>query len=485
MKRHDGACSVPRCQNAWMPDACLLLVAREGVDLSIRSLSLPYFNRIGCYGPCGMTLVFCSLRHCTGPHPVLLCGWLLPSQPHPCHSSPPPPRLPASEPQPSLNLTKSLSRNRTKGTTLWEDPGGPKTETQRDTSEDHAPRAPGSERGSKAAWAMGLPLHYVLHTGCDNSPRLRGDSAPSLCPLFATAPVFRPRHSFRRPTVRGSPAPALCLSGPAHGVGSALRRTHARDCCAVECLICIQHNTCASTTPGAQKQKEHDGHECSSISRVDPQATRCQPCHSTIRRRTNERTTSRTVPPPVFPPSAQPWAPIGAYAPTWPVGSSSVSGTASSASAPAPAPQAPCISAASYRISSQPWQPEQARPIRARLIGKRPAVPQPSINRPIDRRRPDVPSAPARGIDCCCDAPDSSQTEQASPDRTAQVTHAYTHIHVHTHMHGQAEDRGAGSERERKKESPDQPDQQASKHASSKQKKGSQWVACTGERFPP
>lgn len=184
---------------------------------------------------------------------------------------------------------------------------------------------------------------------------------------------------------------------------------------------------------------------------------------------TNERTND---PPPVFPPSAQPWAPIGAYAPTWPVGSSSVSGTASSASAPAPAPQAPCISAASYRISSQPWQPEQARHIRASLIGKRPAVPQPSTNRPIDRRRPDVPSAPARGIDCCCDAPDSSQTEQASPDRTAQVTHAYTHIHVHTHMHGQAEDRGAGSERERKKESPDQPDQQASKHASSKQKRG-------------
>lgn len=135
--------------------------AGQQVDLFIRSLSLPYFNRIGCPGPCGMTLVFCSLRHYTGPHSVFSVGWhgwlLLrsttaapPLSLFPLHPACPPARLRT----PALT-DKVPSRNRTRGTTLWEDPSGPKN---RDTGGDHALRAPGSD---KAAWAMGLPLQYT------------------------------------------------------------------------------------------------------------------------------------------------------------------------------------------------------------------------------------------------------------------------------------------------------------------------------------
>lgn len=182
-----------------------------------------------------MTLVFCSLRHCTGPHPVLSAGWLLPLQPPPLSLLPPPPRLPASEPQPSID--KIHSRNRTKGTQSWGRSRRPrKRETPAKTTRCKplaawhalAARQQDNMGNGPATISTLLPAQ-----GCDSSPRLQSDSAPSqpACVHFSQRPRCFALDLLS--VVRGSPAPALCLSGAAHGVGSALREIHTRNCCAV------------------------------------------------------------------------------------------------------------------------------------------------------------------------------------------------------------------------------------------------------------
>lgn len=244
--------------------------ARQEVDLLIRSLSLPYFNRIGCHGPCGMTLVFCSLRHYTGPHSVFSVGWLLPPQPHPCHSfspSTPPARLRT----PALT-DKVPSRNRTKGTTLREDPSGPKKERHRRRPRAASPWQRGSD---KAAWAMGLPLH-VLRMRQQPMPLKRQRAQRTGCPrsTFCNGPSVSPS-TFFPSSEAAQLQPCACQDLPMES-GLPCSRYYTRDCCAVECLSAYSTLHAHRGRPGCARQNTRRPRVLIHF-RVDPQATAANP----------------------------------------------------------------------------------------------------------------------------------------------------------------------------------------------------------------
>lgn len=159
MKRQGSARSMPKCLGATRVSKASTRPQPNqlGSKLICSFVLCPFHISTGSagHGLCGMTLVFCSLRHYTAPHSVFSVGWLLPPQPHPVTLFPlhPACRLPALLPRrtPAL-IDKVPSRNRTRGTTLWEDPGGP---NKRITGEDHALRAPGCEAATRqhGLWA--------------------------------------------------------------------------------------------------------------------------------------------------------------------------------------------------------------------------------------------------------------------------------------------------------------------------------------------
>lgn len=282
--------------------------------------------------------------------PLRLLCWMAPATAAPplslfSPSTPPAacPRCYLVEPQPSL--TRSLVATAPEAPLFGKIPAAQTRETPARTTRCE-PLAAKQRQGSMGYGPATTRIEDAT------TPHAREATARPASQLCAVSKV----HLLQRPqcfaldilsVVRGSPAPALCLPGPAHGVGSAMRKIHTRNCGAVECLsMHALHYTLvedALEVPDRTRRPRVLIHF-----RVDPQATAANPVTAPL---ADERPCDQS-PIPRLPSCCPPWPPIGAYAPTRPVDSSSVSGTASSASAPAPAPQAPCISAASYRIST-------------------------------------------------------------------------------------------------------------------------------------
>lgn len=271
---------MPKCLDATRVSEASIRPAKpagQEADLFSRSLSLPYFNRIGCHGPCGMTLVFCSLRHYTGPHSVFSVGWLLPPQPHPCHSFPlhPACRLPASLPrylvEPQASLTRSLAATAPQAHHSLGRSRRPKQEKHQQRPRAASPWLRRQRQGSMGLWACHYTRIQDVTTphACEATARPASQPAASVqCPrsTFCNGPVFRPRHSFRRPREPIS-SPVLARTCPWSRVYHAQDTPTRLLCSGVSIYLhALHYMLIEDALEVPDRLTEHDRHECSSIS---------------------------------------------------------------------------------------------------------------------------------------------------------------------------------------------------------------------------